>query len=36
MYKIQFVNMQTSESMDSYTQNKLKSLARKYNDIISS
>jgi ribosomal subunit interface protein len=31
---IQFVNMQTSESMDSYTQNKLKNLARKYNDII--
>lgn len=31
---IQFVNMPTSESMESYTEKKLENLAKKYNDII--
>lgn len=33
--KMQFVNMQTSQSMESYTINKLENLAKKYSDIIS-
>lgn len=31
---IQFVNMPTSESMELYTKNKLKNLAKKYDSII--